>query len=58
MECEVEPVAPGIGRILCPECEGDQKRYCSLFPSELGITECVDCKVTGFIYVDMGLGVF
>jgi hypothetical protein len=53
VECEVEPVAPGIGRIVCPECGGDQKRYRSLFPPGLGIAECVDCKGTGFIYVDM-----
>jgi hypothetical protein len=50
---EVYPVAPGVGRIVCPECGGDQERYRSFFPSELGITECVDCKGTGFIYVDM-----
>ena len=24
LEREVEPVAPGIGRIVCPECGGDQ----------------------------------
>jgi hypothetical protein len=50
---EVHPVAPGVKRIVCPECGGDQQRYRSLFPQELGIAECVDCKGTGFIYVDM-----
>ena len=52
-ECEVDPVAPGIGHVVCPECGGDQARYRSCFPREVGITECVECKGTGYVYVDM-----
>lgn len=48
---EVEQVTPGVGRIACPECGGNQERYQSFFPAELGITECVDCKGAGFVYV-------
>ena len=48
---EVKPVAPGVGQIVCPECGGDQERYRSLFPPELGIEYCVDCKGTGWIFV-------
>ena len=48
---EVNPVAPGVGQIVCPECGGDQERYRSLFPPELGIEYCVDCKGTGWIFV-------
>jgi hypothetical protein len=53
MECDVAPVSQGVGRIVCPECGGDQVRYRSYFPPDLGITECVDCKGTGHVYVDM-----
>lgn len=49
----VEEVAPGVGRIVCPECGGDQERYRSLFPPELGITQCVDCKGTGYVFVNV-----
>ena len=52
-KCDVEPVAPGIGRVTCPECGGKPKEYPSLFPPEIGVTQCVQCKGTGYIYVDM-----
>lgn len=50
---EVEPVAPGIGRVVCPECSGKPDEYPSLFPPEVGITRCVDCKGLGYVYVDI-----
>jgi hypothetical protein len=46
-------VAPGAGRIVCPECGGDQECYRSLFPPELGVRQCVDCKGTGFILISI-----
>lgn len=49
---EVRPIAPGVGRIVCPEC-GDQERYRRLFPPELGITHCIDCNGTGFVCVSI-----
>lgn len=48
---EVEIVAPGIGRIPCLECEGDPANYPKLFPPELGVTQCIDCKGRGWVYV-------
>jgi hypothetical protein len=50
---EVKEVAPGIGRIPCPECNGRPDEYPSLFPPEIGITQCVDCKGTGFVFVSI-----
>ncbi len=43
-DAEVTVVAPGVGEVACPECGGEPEKYASLFPSELGITECMDCK--------------
>jgi hypothetical protein len=51
MNVEVKVVAPGVGEIVCPECHGDPEGYPTLFPNELGITQCVDCKRTGRIFV-------
>jgi hypothetical protein len=53
LRCDVEPVAPGIGRVACPECGGKPEEYPSLFPPEIGVTQCVHCKGAGYIYVDM-----
>jgi hypothetical protein len=50
---EVEPVAPGIGRIACTECEGKPEEYPSLFPPEIGVTQCLNCKGLGYIFVDI-----
>ena len=50
---EVTPIAPGVGQIVCPECGGDQQRYRSLFPRELGIEHCLDCQCTGRIFVSV-----
>jgi hypothetical protein len=50
---QVRPIAPGVGQIVCPECGGNQKRYRSFFPPELGITRCVDCKGTGLVCVSI-----
>jgi len=50
---EVEPLAPGIGRVVCPECGGKPDEYPSLFPPEIGVTQCVDCKGLGYVYVDI-----
>ena len=48
---EVKPVAPGVGQIVCPECGGDQERYRSLFPPEIEIEHCLDCKGTDRVFV-------
>ena len=49
---DFEEIVPGIGRMICPECGGDSTEYADLFPPELGITNCVDCKGTGYILVN------
>lgn len=49
----VEQVAPGVGRIVCLECSGDQERYRSYFPPEIGVTHCMDCKGTGFVLINI-----
>jgi hypothetical protein len=51
MSVEVEEVAPGVGRIVCPECGGQPHKYANLFPPELGIHQCLDCKGTGYVLV-------
>jgi hypothetical protein len=51
MDVEVKVVSPGVGEIVCPECRGLPERYPSLFPPELGITQCVNCKGTGRVFV-------
>jgi hypothetical protein len=48
---EVEPIAPGVGRIVCLECDGDPEGYAASFPSRLGIDTCIDCKGRGWVYV-------
>lgn len=50
---DVKPVAPGVGQIVCPECGGDQEGYRKLFPPDLGIEHCVDCKGTNRIFVSI-----
>jgi hypothetical protein len=35
----VEEVAPGVGRIVCLECDGDPEAYVSRFPPDL-LVEC------------------
>jgi hypothetical protein len=50
---EIEPIALGIGRVACPECGGKPEEYSSLFPPEIGVTECVDCIGLGYIYADI-----
>jgi len=41
------------GQIVCPECGGNQDRHRKLFPPELSITYCMDCKGTGLICVSI-----
>lgn len=53
MPVQVEEVAPGIGRIPCPECRGRPLEYPSLFPPEVGISQCVDCKGAGSVFVSI-----
>jgi hypothetical protein len=50
---EVREIAPGVGQIVCPECGGEPEKYAKLFPPELGITSCVDCKGTGYIFLSI-----
>ena len=50
---DVEIVGPGVGKIPCLECEGRPEDYPSLFPDYAGITECVDCKGTGWVYISV-----
>jgi hypothetical protein len=50
-EADVLLIAPGVGRIVCPECGGDQERYRWLFPPEISVEHCVDCKGRGFVCV-------
>lgn len=51
MLVDVEELAPGIGQIPCPECRGQPQNYPALFPPELGIRQCLDCKGTGKVFV-------
>jgi hypothetical protein len=51
MDIEVTVIAPGIGQIVCPECRGKSEQYPSLFPPEIGINQCVNCKGTGRVLV-------
>lgn len=48
----VEDLGAGAGRVRCIECRGDPN-YPRLFPAELGIDRCVDCKGAGWIYVSV-----
>ena len=50
---DVRPLAPGVGQIVCPECGGEPEKYASLFPPELGITGCLDCKATGYVFLSI-----
>jgi hypothetical protein len=55
----VEEVAPGVGRIVCLECDGDPEAYVSRFPPELLVEcyvpgigpSCVTCKIRGYVLV-------
>lgn len=50
----VEEVAPGVGRISCPECNGDPEGYAAGFGSlrtALAPNGCVACKNRGWVYV-------
>lgn len=51
VEVDVEIVSPGVGKIVCLECDGDPEGYPSLFPPEIGVTQCIDCKGRGWIYI-------
>jgi hypothetical protein len=51
MDVDVKVIAPRIGEIVCPECRGEPEHYLSLFPPEVGITQCVNCKGTGRVLV-------
>jgi hypothetical protein len=50
-DVEVVPLAPGVGEITCPECGGEPEMYAALFPPEVGITGCLDCKGRGRVFV-------
>jgi hypothetical protein len=47
----VKRIAPGVGEVVCPECGGEPEAYARLFPPEIGITCCVDCKGRGRVFV-------
>jgi hypothetical protein len=52
----VEEVAPGVGRIICPECNGEPRAYAARFGSlrpQLAPNGCVDCKNRGWVYVSV-----
>jgi hypothetical protein len=52
IEAPVEIIAPGIGRITCPECNGDPEGYAAQFrEGELTEPICIDCKGAGVRYV-------
>lgn len=53
MDVEVRVIAPGVGEIVCPECLGQPERYPSLFPADVGITQCLNCKGTGRLLVSI-----
>lgn len=53
-EVDVEIVAPGVGRMMCLECQGDPEAYAAAFGPlrrELAPDGCVDCKNRGWVYV-------
>lgn len=53
-EVDVEIVAPGVGKMTCPECDGDPEAYAARFGDkrrELAPDDCVDCKNRGWVYV-------
>lgn len=52
----VEEVTPGIGRIHCPECDGDPIWYAAKFGDQrekLAPDGCIDCKNRGWVYVSI-----
>jgi len=50
---EVTPVSSGVGEVVCPECNGEPEKYATLFPPELGITGCLDCKGRGRVFISI-----
>ena len=52
-QMDVRAIAPGVGVIVCPECRGDQERDGALFPLEIGVKHCIDCKGTGLVCVNI-----
>jgi hypothetical protein len=50
----VELVVPGVGRIVCPECDGDPEVYSARFGNlraALAPTGCVDCKNRSWVFI-------
>lgn len=50
----IEIVAPGVGRMPCPECDGDPIGYTNAFSemrSAAAPNGCVECKNRGWVYV-------
>jgi hypothetical protein len=53
-DVDVEIVAPGIGKVVCLECNGDPEGYAAAFgdlQTALAPNGCVDCKNRGWVYV-------
>lgn len=51
---EVYPIAPGVGLMTCPECNGDPEAYAAAFGDrrhDLAPDGCIDCKNRGWVYV-------
>jgi hypothetical protein len=60
-EVDVELIAPHVGKMVCPECDGDPEAYVSRFPPELLIEchvpgigpSCVTCKGRRYVLVSI-----
>ena len=53
VDCEVEDVGCGAGRVICFECGGSGD-WTQFYPEpELGPFPCVPCKGTGFQLIDI-----
>jgi hypothetical protein len=53
LDVEVSIVGPGIGEIVCPECNGEPGKYASLIPRSLELQTAWDCKGTGRVFVSL-----
>ena len=44
---DIEPIAPGVGRMICTECDGDPEAYAARLGElrhTLAPNGCIDCK--------------
>jgi len=46
-------IAPGVGKVASFECGGRPEEYAKAFVGFAGVTQCVDCKGTGWVYVNV-----